>query len=172
MPGYLEGRVLFGPNKQKEPEFLYALWDDLNVVTDRVRCAFTKKLKYIRNFTPGISYYEQGHRNVEAVRAAKDLYDAGKLPQQFAYYFKPKPPGELYDLEKDPFELTNLVSDASRKADLEKMQNALEAWIKKTNDSDKPEDPKLIEEMIRLQAEGQKEKVSNRGKKNATPKDD
>jgi hypothetical protein len=52
------------------------------------------------------------------------------------------------------------------------MQNALESWIKKTNDSGKPEDPKMIEEMIRLRAEGQKEKVSNRGKKNTTQKDD
>ena len=172
MPNYLEGRILFGPNKQKEPEFLYALWDNLDIVADRVRCVFSKKLKYIRNFAPGISYYDQGHKNVEAVRAAKELCDKGKLPQQFAYYFKPKPPEELYDLEKDPFELTNLVNDASRKTDLEKMQNALETWIKKTNDSDKPEDPKLIKEMIRLRAEAQKEKASKRGKKNSAQQND
>jgi arylsulfatase A-like enzyme len=172
MPNYLEGRVLFGPNKQQEPEYLYALWDNLDTVTDRVRSAFTRKLKYIRNFTPGISYYEQGHRNVEAVRAAKELFDQGKLPQQFVYYFKPKPPEELYDLENDPFELTNLANDASRSADLERMQTALDAWIKKTGDSDKPEDPKLIQEMVRLRAAAQKEKVANRGKKKTTQQDD
>jgi hypothetical protein len=60
----------------------------------------------------------------------------------------------------------------SRKADLEKMRNALEGWIKKTNDSDKPEDPKLIKEMIRLRAEDQKEKASKRGKKNRTQQND
>ena len=172
MPNYLEGRILFGPNKQKEPDFLYALWDNLDIVTDRVRCVFSKKWKYIRNFAPEISYYEQGHRNVEAVRAAKELYDKGELPQQFGYYFKPKPPEELYDLENDPFELTNLVNDVSRKVDLEKMQNALARWIKRTNDSDKPEDPKLIKEMIRLRAEDQKEKASKRGKKNRTQQND
>lgn len=168
VPSYFEGRILFGPNKREEPEFLYALWDNLDIVTDRVRSVFSKKLKYIRNFTPGISYYEQGHRNVEAVRAAKELYDQGKLPKQYAYYFQPKPAEELYDLEKDPFELTNLANEVSRKTDLDRMRSALDGWIRRTNDSDKPEDPEMIKEMIRLRELGRREEDTNKGRKDKT----
>ena len=145
---------------------------DLDVVTDRVRSVRSKKWQYIRNFTPGISYYEQGHRNVEAVRAAKELYDQGKLPERHTSYFKPKPAEELYDLEADPFELTNLAGDASKKAELEKMRNALQTWIKRTNDSDQLEDPAMIQEMLRLQEQERKAAVDQRRKKGkATPED-
>ena len=172
VPSYLEGRILFGPHRRDEPEFLYAQWDNLDVVTDRVRSVHSKKWQYIRNFTPGISYYEQGHRNVEAVRAAKEIYDQGKLPERYTSYFKPKPAEELYDLEADPFELTNLADEPSRKTDLEKMRNALQTWIKRTNDSDQLEDPAMIKEMLRLQEEERKAAVIQRRKKAKAPPED
>jgi N-sulfoglucosamine sulfohydrolase len=171
-PNYLEGRVLIGPNRRAEPEFLYALWDDLNVVTDRVRSVVSRKMKYTRNYTDGITYYEQGHRNVEAVRATKELHDQGKLPSQFGFYFQPKPAEELYDLEKDPFELVNLAGDDSKKSELDKMRKALELWITRTGDSDKPEDPKMIQEMLRLRERERKAEVEKRGAKGEAPADE
>jgi N-sulfoglucosamine sulfohydrolase len=171
-PKYLEGRVLIGPKKGTEPDFLYALWDNLDIVTDRVRSVVSRKSKYIRNYTDGITFYEQGHRNVEAVKEAKQLHDQGRLPSQFGFYFRPKPAEELYDLETDPFELNNLAGDASKKTELDRMRKELDLWIARTGDSDKLEDPKMIKEMLRLREQERKEEIETKGRKGKANSDE
>jgi arylsulfatase A-like enzyme len=44
-------------------------------------------------------------------------------------------PWVLYDLEKDPYELENLVDDPAAKPILQRMEKLLEGWMKKTGDS-------------------------------------
>jgi N-sulfoglucosamine sulfohydrolase len=48
--------------------------------------------------------------------------------------FLNRPMEELYDLTKDPDELTNLAADAAHAAALTEMRERLRAWQTETND--------------------------------------
>ena len=63
------------------------------------------------------------------------LFDAGMLNKhQSRPFIAPREKEELYDLEKDPYELHNLAADPKYKKILAEHSAALEAWIKETSD--------------------------------------
>jgi arylsulfatase A-like enzyme len=53
-----------------------------------------------------------------------------------ASFFRPKE--ELYDLEKDPYEMKNLAKDPGYQADLSRLSKSLDEWMKKTADDGDP----------------------------------
>jgi arylsulfatase A-like enzyme len=78
------------------------------------------------------------------------LYREGKLtPAQAILVAPQRPPEELYDLQNDPHELTNLADSPAHKAVLAEMRSKLETWIRETKDlGEIPEDPTIIEGVI------------------------
>ena len=71
----------------------------------------------------------------------------GKLnPTQMRFMSRTKPAEELYDLDADPHEVNNLA--AAESADLRKvrreMSDALDKWIKDTNDLGEVPEKELI----------------------------
>jgi len=59
--------------------------------------------------------------------------DAG-FSKYFEKAFGKRPDEELYDLQKDPFELTNLAADATYSAAKKKLRDALQHWMETTSD--------------------------------------
>ncbi|MBI1786037.1 MAG: sulfatase [Acidobacteria bacterium] len=59
----------------------------------------------------------------------------GVRTQKYMYARHQSKPWVLYDLEKDPYELNNLVEDAAAADLLKKMDQRLTAWMKRTGDS-------------------------------------
>jgi arylsulfatase A-like enzyme len=119
--------------KVRELLFAERNWHDY---TAHGRAVRSERFKYIRNddhewpLTPP----------ADAVRSPsfqemRRLRDAGKLsPAQRACFIMPRPAGELYDVEADPYESVNLAGD-SRYADLlDGMRRALEEWVRETAD--------------------------------------
>jgi uncharacterized sulfatase len=149
VPGYMEGRIFFGPKKQPEPQYLFGLRDRLEENVDRVRSVCGKRYKYIRNFLPEKSCYDVGHKNVEAVRAGLTLFQQGKLPPIQAAYYQTRPKEELYDLASDPNELTNLAGLAEHQTTLRSLRAVLDHWITEKKDDGKFEDPEMLKEMDR-----------------------
>jgi arylsulfatase A-like enzyme len=80
---------------------------------DHVRSVRTDNFKYIENAYPDepmANAYDV--INSPAQVAMRSLYDAGRLPPHQSHAFVTRrPPVELYDLENDPYELTNLAAD-------------------------------------------------------------
>jgi len=149
IPEHLEGRIFLGPNQQPAPEYLFAMRDRLGDVVDRCRSVCSKKYKYIRNYVGGLTYYDSGHKNVAGATSGLPLFKEGKLSAVQAAYFETRPEVEVYDLERDPFELNNLAQDPAREGDISTLQVALDAWIQRTRDNGELEAPELIKEMIR-----------------------
>ncbi len=167
IPGYMQGRIFFGKNKEAEPDYLFALRDRHNVKIDRSRSVRSKQYKYIRNFMPENIYWEMSLNNVAAAKAMEKLFEKGELPPHQAAFFKEKPEEELYDLVKDPYELDNLAEDPEHSEVLEQMRAALDQWIIDTNDEGRlKEDPEDVEEMDRLW----KEFVKKRAERNRQEK--
>jgi len=150
IPDYMEGRIFFGPNKQPELEYLFAMRDRHGMNVDRCRSVCSKRYKYIRNYVRGMTCFENGLNNVAAANAGERLFKQGKLSTAQAAYYQEKPGEELYDLEKDPFELNNLAKDPAHQKVLAKLRVTLEKWTERTGDDGELEDPAALAEMERL----------------------
>ncbi len=76
----------------------------------------------------------------------KKLYKDGKLNKiQARFISNERPEEELYDLEKDPYETSNLVADGEFKEILEHHRLILNNWIKNSGDKGQyPESEKAI----------------------------
>lgn len=73
-------------------------------------------------------------RSWDAMRRARD--ESGKAmigPRPVASYIR-RPPEELFDLDADPLELSDLASDPKHQSVLTAMRDAVEKWQTETND--------------------------------------
>ncbi|HPA17639.1 MAG TPA: hypothetical protein PLU30_07810 [Verrucomicrobiae bacterium] len=83
------------------------------------------------------------------------LHAERKLTPAQAKFMAPRRPHEeLYDLERDPFELTDIAGQPQHQATLARVRAALEAWLEQTHDTGRiPEDPdvrsKILDEHAR-----------------------
>jgi hypothetical protein len=102
-----------------------------------LRSVRTPRFKYIRNFLsyrPHLQFnqYKDGKAIVKRLRA---LHAAGKLNElQSRYFNTTRPPEELYDLQVDPHETTNLAESAEHKSTLKTLRNALYKWMADSRD--------------------------------------
>ena len=163
VPGHLQGRIFFGPDKQPEPRYIFATRDRCNFAVDRMRCVRSKRYKYIRNFNPELSHDRSGFGNVEVVRMMRKLYEDNKLTPFQAAYFKPKPGEELYDIKNDPWELNNLASSPKHKHLLDTMRAELNKWIVETDDQGRfSESEEVLEEMKKADKEKKERRKKER----------
>ena len=65
----------------------------------------------------------------------RKLHAEGKLTPVEEVLMAPKRPAEeLYDLEKDPYEIHNLASSPEHQEVLKRLRAALDEWIETTGD--------------------------------------
>jgi len=60
--------------------------------------------------------------------------DDNSLANFFELAFGKRPAEELYDLQKDPYELTNVAANTRYEADKVKLRQALQHWMETTSD--------------------------------------
>ncbi|MEJ7779658.1 MAG: sulfatase [Daejeonella sp.] len=127
--------LLSDPQKEIR-QYIYAEdhWHDFE---DYGRAVRDKRYKYIRNFYPDLP-------ETPSADILRDLTFQYMLKQKgngtldtalMSYFYLPKMPEELYDTEKDPYELNNLVKDAAYYSILNTMRRQLDKMRKDTGDS-------------------------------------
>ncbi len=138
IPDHMQGRAFLGPQKGKEPAYVYAARDRMDETYDCIRALRDKKYKYIRNFMPYlprgqiINYMDQ----TPILKEMRRLHDAGKLKDgpQMQFFEPTKPVHELYDITRDPHEVHNLAGDPKHQKTVERMEAALFAKMKAIGD--------------------------------------
>lgn len=144
VPGYMQGRVLWGAAAQPEPQYLYGTRDRMDEVHDMMRSVRSRDFKFIRNFYPErpyatpIDYMDKNPLLQQMRQMDKDGTLSGPATLFFA---KQKPREEFYDLRQDPYELTNLVESADYATTVAAMRDELAAWQKRTGDKGYEPDP-------------------------------
>lgn len=147
-PERMDGRPLFGPGARPR-EYIVAARDRCDETRDYLRCVRTARYKYIRNFMPERPY-TQPNRYIETsypvLALLKKQAAAGTLNPVQSLFMQPhKPPEELYDLEKDPYEVNNLAGDPALQATLLELRGTLDHWMADTGDLGRePEAPSAI----------------------------
>ncbi len=137
VPEHMQGRVLLGPEKQPEPEWVFAARDRIDEASDTVRALRDRRWKYIRNLHPEHPYVlEMDFRNhMPMMREMIALHAAGELEGPAALWFQPSRPfEELYDTESDPHEVENLAANSAYEDVLMPMRAAMDRWLVDSGD--------------------------------------
>ncbi len=137
-PKVIQGVAQFGIYEaDKKPEYTFHSSDRFDEFYDRVRAVRSERFKYIKSYNTELphaipnSYREQ----MPMMRELRRLYATGKLNEEQSIWLQaPKPEEELYDLQRDPYELDNLADRPELKDTLLHYRDVLNDWIKETND--------------------------------------
>lgn len=119
--------------KHREYAFGEDHWHDYE---DHARCVLTQRFKLIRNDYPDLP----STPSADAGRGLSwqnmiQLHRAGKLTKhQQNCFLAPRPKWELYDLQRDPGELTNRFDDPAYLKIRTRLQSALKDWTNETGD--------------------------------------
>ena len=142
-PAWSDGRDLFSKDHQPRNHVISAR-DRCDYTIDVTRTVRTEKFRYLRNFKTDRIYLQPQYRDSkDYIKQLKSMHAAGKLSElQEKIYFSKRPEHELYDLEKDPFEINNLATDPKHATTLQQHISILENWQKETGDKGmQPESP-------------------------------
>ncbi len=139
-PERMQGRILFGPDKETPPTTAHFYRDRMAERYDFSRAVTDGRHYYIRNFMPhrprgrDTRYGPTVQRNWVAWEQwyDSDPPNAGPLRSQF---FQKKPLVELFDILEDPWEVNNLASTRSYAPTLKKLQADLDLWMIETRDT-------------------------------------
>jgi len=137
IPWHVQGQAFLGAQAALPREYVYAARDRYDESYDMIRAARDKRYKYIRNCRPDLPYllwipYRNRHPIVEEMWR---LYVAGELEgPQLLMFQTERPVEELYDTRTDPHEIHNLAADPAYLPELERLRDALDAWIDEVGD--------------------------------------
>lgn len=136
VPGWMEGRPLFGPHADPR-EYVVSARDRCDETVDRIRSVRTERFRYIRNFVPERPHlqpnrYKDGKAVIQTLHKLRA--DGELTPKIEAMFYGERPREELYDLREDPWEMRNLAGDAAHAATLAKLRSTLKGWIEQTGD--------------------------------------
>ncbi len=137
-PDYMQGRVLFGFEREETEDPYVFLYGDRFDETYKLNRALTDgRFRYIRNFMPLQTGALQNAYpyNIASWLAFKAAAESNQLNDAQARLWKvTQPIEELYDTEADPWELNNLAEEPRHQSRLLEMRAALKRKMIETHD--------------------------------------
>lgn len=137
-PNYMHGHDIIGKFKPQVPrKYAFFSADRFDDQYDLIRAVTNGRYKYIRNYQPQKKQFmDIGFR--KEMQGVKELYYFDSLglltPAQATVMRKFKPTEELFDLQNDPYELTNLANHPEMAAVISELRGALDEWLRNTRD--------------------------------------
>ena len=134
-PEHMQGLPFAGKFAEKR-DYLYGFRGRMDERADLVRSISDGRYVYARNYHPEIIY---GSRNdymfqTRTTQAWRELYDAGQLPPEQAFFWQLKPTDELYDLQTDPDEIVNLTNSPEHAQIKQRLKTALKKHLLEIRD--------------------------------------
>ncbi|RLE00819.1 MAG: sulfatase, partial [Bacteroidetes bacterium] len=125
-PDYMQGDAFLGKYQQEEPEYVYMFRDRMDERYDMTRSIVDRQYRYIRNYNSNRIWLQHLDYlwRAPSMQAWEKAYLAGECNEVQARFWNTKPVEELYDTEKDPWEVNNLADDPAYADRLSKMRLA------------------------------------------------
>lgn len=141
-PEWMEGQDLFG-QKIVPREFVATARDRCDHTIDRIRSIRTDRFRFTRNYMLDRVLLQPQYRDPkDFVQFLRGAYADGSLDPELAdIYFGERPQEELYDVVKDPAQMTNLIDDPQYAAEVQRHRKLLDGWLAKgdTGEGDEPQ---------------------------------
>ncbi len=139
-PALMQGRVFAGDRTDPERRYAFAARDRIDETRQRIRSVHEARFHYIRTYTVGPTFSSLNRYKEKCFLIhplMRELYAKGELSgPPLELMERSGPCEELYDTEKDPHEIKNLITsvDPEAKEALERLRSALDTWITETGD--------------------------------------
>jgi len=129
----LQGKNIFSKDV-KNRKYVFTARDKMDDTHDAMRAIRSKKYKLIQNLMPErpyLQYNQYKEASYPMIAEMMVLYLEGKLtPEQAAFFASTKPAVEMYDLEKDPWEMQNIANDPAYQKEKDVLTTELNNWRK------------------------------------------
>ena len=149
-PKSMQGKVFLGPKREAEREFVFSAADRLGETFFKSRSIRDKRYHYIRNYNHDLSVNSSATAYRRAMHpiwhVLQILNEEGQLTPAQQALLEPMAEEELYDVEKDPYEIHNLAANPAYREVLEDMKDRLVKWQAEAMDYGMfPDPPALVE---------------------------
>ena len=137
IPPIMEGKPFLGKDTKPNP-YSYGYRDRADDVYDMSRSVFDGRYFYVRHYMPHLPYIQKADIFSDRKWAYRELLrvkDEGKLSAESMKMFLPKGNEELYDLQTDPHELTNLIDQKEQQANMARLHEKLKQHLLNTHDT-------------------------------------
>lgn len=138
VPNHMQGRVFLGSDAEPESDYHFAFRGRMDERCESARAVSDKQYLYIRNYMPYAPWMQHLDYlwKMKATQAWEKEVVAGKASEVQARFFAPKGwTEELYDMEKDPDNVNNLIENPEYREVADRMHVALQGWQVKIHDS-------------------------------------
>ncbi|MFN8254376.1 MAG: sulfatase-like hydrolase/transferase [Bacteroidales bacterium] len=135
-PAYMQGQAFLGKYESKQREYIFGARNRMDEQIDKQGFARDAKFRYVRNYmTENPDYMPVEYRmQMPMMKRLIQLYERDSLdPDKETWFRFPRENEEFYDLDKDPFELKNLIHDKNYFRDIDRLRKAYSEWDKKYN---------------------------------------
>lgn len=128
-PEFYQGHAFLGKYTESPRQFAFGFRGRMDERADCVRTVRDSRYVYVRNYMPHKIYGQHLAYMWETptTRIWEQLYKEGKLKPPQTYFWEPKPPEELYDLDTDRDEVKNLVDSPEHRKALNRLRAAHQA---------------------------------------------
>ncbi len=135
-PANMQGIPFAGDYNGPPKKYLFGFRGRMDERIDMVRSCTDGRYVYMRHFYPDRPYLKHVEYMFQTptTRVWKEMFDAGKLNEAQAKFWKTKPVEELFDLESDPSEVVNLAGRREHASRVETMRTAVQDWMVQTLD--------------------------------------
>ncbi|TWU26734.1 Sulfatase [Novipirellula galeiformis] len=135
-PANMQGVPFAGAFAGPAKPYLFGWRGRMDERIDMVRSCTDGRYVYMRHFYPERPYLKHVDYMFQTptTRVWKQMFDEGKLNEDQAKFWQPKPVEELFDLESDPDEVKNIAGDAAHADRVSMMRDAVHRWMIETGD--------------------------------------
>ncbi len=144
-PDHMQGRAFLGPHAAAPRSYIFGARDRMDERYDIIRMVRDKRYRYVRNYEPYKTWYqymntpEKGRtmmeiRNSEAAIASGVSTNDSNIKTVGRFLQDRKPLEELYDVDNDPHEMTNLAADPRMAGKLRELRQQHLDWVVDTRD--------------------------------------
>jgi len=126
-PDYMQGSAFLGEHMGEDPDHIYMFRDRMDGRYDLTRAIVDGQYRYIQYFNPTKPWLQHLEYlwKAPSMRSWESAFLEGKCNEVEARFWNTKPKEELFNIEKDPWEVNNLANDPAFADRLARMRKDL-----------------------------------------------